>query len=476
MDDATSENEARFSAYVEALAGVIGHTNRVGPLTDYCIGLILPGERKSVEPMAAVIAPTRASAEHQSLLHFVGQSRWSDEAVLAKVRELVLPAIESSGPIEAWIVDDTGFPKKGVHSVGVARQYCGRLGKQDNCQVAVSLSVANHTASLPIAYQLYLPEEWAGATARRAQAHVPETITFQTKPEIALKQIKTALEAGIPAGVALADAGYGVDAKFRSGLTALGLAYVVGVQSTLSVWPPGMEPLPPAPWAGRGRTPTRLRRDSEHQPVSAKQLSMNLPSDAWREVTWREGTNDPLCSRFAAVRIRPASRDWLLDRPHSYEWLLIEWPTDEKEPTKYWLSTLPEDATLLTLVDMAKLRWRIERDYQELKSELGLAHFEGRGWRGFHHHATLCIAAYGFLIRERAAIPPSGPMQREKSRLSFRRGSGEPAAATRAPRRQFNRDNPQAPHLRARQNPVSMPMLQGDQASENRLPQQFVTQ
>ena len=476
MDDATSENEARFSAYVEALAGVIGHTNRVGPLTDYCIGLILPGERKSVEPMAAVIAPTRASAEHQSLLHFVGQSRWSDEAVLAKVRELVLPAIESSGPIEAWIVDDTGFPKKGVHSVGVARQYCGRLGKQDNCQVAVSLSVANHTASLPIAYQLYLPEEWAGATARRAQAHVPETITFQTKPEIALKQIKTALEAGIPAGVALADAGYGVDAKFRSGLTALGLAYVVGVQSTLSVWPPGMEPLPPAPWAGRGRTPTRLRRDSEHQPVSAKQLSMNLPSDAWREVTWREGTNDPLSSRFAAVRIRPASRDWLLDRPHSYEWLLIEWPTDEKEPTKYWLSTLPEDATLLTLVDMAKLRWRIERDYQELKSELGLAHFEGRGWRGFHHHATLCIAAYGFLIRERAAIPPSGPMQREKSRLSFRRGSGEPAAATRAPRRQFNRDNPQAPHLRARQNPVSMPMLQGDQASENRLPQQFVTQ
>ena len=476
MDDATSENEARFSAYVEALASVIGHTNRVGPLTDYCIGLILPGERKSVEPMAAVIAPTRASAEHQSLLHFVGQSRWSDEAVLAKVRELVLPAIESSGRIEAWIVDDTGFPKKGVHSVGVARQYCGRLGKQDNCQVAVSLSVANHTASLPIAYQLYLPEEWAGATARRAQAHVPETITFQTKPEIALKQIKTALEAGIPAGVALADAGYGVDAKFRSGLTALGLAYVVGVQSTLSVWPPGMEPLPPPPWAARGRTPTRLRRDSEHQPVSAKQLSMNLPSDAWREVTWREGTNDPLCSRFAAVRIRPASRDWLLDRPHSYEWLLIEWPTDEKEPTKYWLSTLPEDATLLTLVDMAKLRWRIERDYQELKSELGLAHFEGRGWRGFHHHATLCIAAYGFLIRERAAIPPSGPMQREKSRLSFRRGSGEPAAATRAPRRQFNRDNPQAPHLRARQNPVSMPMLQGDQASENRLPQQFVTQ
>jgi SRSO17 transposase len=476
MDYATGEDEARFSAYVEALTSVIGHVNRVDPLKDYCIGLILPGERKSVEPMAAAIAPTRASAEHQSLLHFVGQSRWSDDAVLAKVRELVLPAIERSGPIEAWIVDDTGFPKKGVHSVGVARQYCGRLGKQDNCQVAVSLSVANHTASLPIAYQLYLPEEWAGDAARRAAAHVPENVAFQTKPEIALKQIKTALEAGVPAGVALADAGYGVDAKFRSGLTALGLAYVVGVQSTLSVWPPGMEPLPPPSWSGRGRAPTRLRRDSEHQPVSAKQLAMNLPSDAWCEAAWREGTNDALCSRFAAVRIRPASRDWLLDRPHSQEWLLVEWPTDEKEPTKYWLSTLPEDATLLTLVDMAKLRWRIERDYEELKSELGLSHFEGRGWRGFHHHATLCIAAYGFLIRERAAIPPSGPMQRETPRLSFRRGSSEPAASTRAPRRQFNRDNPKAARGRARQNPVSMPMLQGDPANENRLPQQFVTQ
>ncbi len=184
-----------------------------------------------------------------------------------------------------------------------------------------------------------------------------------------------------------------------------------------------------------------------------------LPSDAWSDVTWREGTNDALSSRFAAVRIRPASRDWLLDRPHALEWLLIEWPADEKEPAKYGLSTLPEDATLLMLVDMAKLRWRIERDYEELKSEFGLAHFEGRSWRGFHHHATLCIAAYGFFIRERAAIPPSASTQREKSRISLRRGSSEPAAATRAPRRQFNRDDPKTLGLRTRQNPASMPML-----------------
>ena len=272
------------------------------------------------------------------------------------------------------------------------------------------------------------------------------------------------------------DAGYGVDAKFRSGLTALGLAYVVGVQSILSVWPPGMEPLPPLPWAGRRRTPTRLRRDREHQPVSAKQSAMNLPPDAWSDVTWREGTNDALSSRFAAVRIRPASRDWLLDRPHSYEWLLIEWPTDEKEPTKYWLSTLPEDATLLMLVDMAKLRWRIERDYQELKSELGLSHFEGRGWRGFHHHATLCVTTYGFLIRERTALPPSGPMQREKTSPFLPSRIRRTHRCNPNGRRQFGSDNPQAPNLRAPQNPVSMPMLQGDPASENRLPQRFVTQ
>jgi SRSO17 transposase len=200
-------SESRFSAFVEKLVSVIGHADRARPLFDYCIGLIMPGERKSVEPMAAVTAPDRTAAQHQSLLHFVGQSPWSDEGVLAKVGEMVLPAIERHGPIEAWIIDDTGFPKKGAHSVGVARQYCGQLGKQDNCQVAVSLSLANHHASLPAMYRLYLPQEWAADKKRRRKAGVPKEISFKTKPEIALEQIEAACRAGLPRGVVLMDAG-----------------------------------------------------------------------------------------------------------------------------------------------------------------------------------------------------------------------------------------------------------------------------
>src|SRR5438128_11421797 len=185
-------SEVRFAAYVAALVDVIGHADRATPLRDYCTGLLMPAARKSVEPIAAVTAPARVAAQHQSLLHFVGQAPWSDAAVLTRVRDLVLPAIEGTGPIEAWIIDDTGFPKKGRHSVGVAHQYCGQLGKQDNCQVAVTLSLANHDASLPIAYRLYLPEDWAKDQARRHKAKVPAEITFQTKPEIALEQIKAA--------------------------------------------------------------------------------------------------------------------------------------------------------------------------------------------------------------------------------------------------------------------------------------------
>jgi SRSO17 transposase len=360
--------------------------------------------------MAAVTAPGRTAAQHQSLLHFVGEGRWSDERVLAKVREMVLPAIERHGPIEAWIIDDTGFPKKGTHSVGVARQYCGQLGKQDNCQVAVSLSLANAHASLPVAYRLYLPESWASDTARRKKAGVPEEIGFQTKPEIALDQIRAACTAGLPRGVVLMDAGYGTHIDLREAVTALGLPYIAGILSNTTVWAPGTGPLPPKPYVpGRGRPTKQLRRDAEHQPVKVKDLAFSLPAKLWRTITWREGTNVPLKSRFARLRIRIAHRDFNRSEPWPEEWLLIEWPKGEKEPTKYWLSTLPENIGFARLIDLAKLRWRIERDYQELKQEVGLGHFEGRGWRGFHHHATLCIAAYGFLISERETIPPSAP-------------------------------------------------------------------
>jgi SRSO17 transposase len=280
------------------------------------------------------------------------------------------------------------------------------LGKQENCQVAVSLSIANAWASLPIAFELYLPEDWSGDPARRTKAGVPTELGFRTKPEIALMQIRRALEDGVPPGVILGDAGYGIDTGFRTALSELALVYVLGVQSSLGIWPPGCGPLPPKPWSGKGRPPKLWRRDAEHQPVTAKDLALTLPPSAWQTVSWREGRSGALEGRFAAVRVRPSHRDYWRAEPHAEEWLLIEWPEGKKEPSKYWLSTLPAATTLVDLVGTAKLRWRIERDYQELKQELGLDHFEGRGWRGFHHHATLCIAAYGFLVRERSLFPP----------------------------------------------------------------------
>jgi SRSO17 transposase len=401
-------SESRFAAYVEALSSALGHADRVAPLKAYCTGLILPGERKSVEPMAARIEPARVQAAHQSLHHFVAKAEWSDEALLAVVRAQVLPAIERHGAIRAWIIDDTGFPKKGKYSVGVALQYCGQLGKQDNCQIAVTLSVANDGASLPIAYGLYLPEAWASDLDRRAKAGVPQDIVFRTKPEIALMQIRAAQQNQVPPGVVLADAGYGIDTAFRTGISELGLTYVVGIQSSTSLWPPGTGPLPPKVWSGRGRPPSLVRRSSQHSPIAAKELAKGLPETAWHTVTWREGTNASLTSRFAAVRVRPAHRDYWRPAPRPEEWFLVEWPDGEPVPTKYWLSTLPEETTLADLVDQAKLRWRIERDYQELKQEFGLGHYEGRSWRGFHHHATLCIAAHGFLVSERSRLPPSG--------------------------------------------------------------------
>src|SRR3954454_20514293 len=259
--------EARFAAYVEGLSSVLGHADRIGPLRDYCTGLILPGERKSVEPMAAKTAPSRTSAQHQSLLHFVGVAAWSDEKVLAKVRDMVLPAIERHGPIEAWIIDDTGFPKHGKHSVGVQVQYCGQLGKEANCQVAVSLSIANHSASLPVAYRLYLSKEWATDKVRRKKAGVPKDISLKTKPEIALDQIRWACEAGLPRGVALMDAAYGTDSRLRTGMTALGVSYVVGIQPKILIWPPGTGP------KRRGKPLNNTGRRDEPDLISAKHLA-----------------------------------------------------------------------------------------------------------------------------------------------------------------------------------------------------------
>jgi SRSO17 transposase len=263
--------------------------------------------------------------------------------------------------------------------------------------VAVSVSLVTEDASLPAAYRLYLPETWANDKPLRKQAGVPEEIIFQTKPEIALDQIRSLVNEDVPRGVVLADAAYGNDNGFREGLVALDLFYAVGIQSSTTLWPPGVVPLPPQPKGKMGRPPRLLRRDEQHQPLSAKDLALCLSNADLRKVSWREGTRGMMRSRFAALRVRVAHRDYWRNEPHPEQWLLIEWPTTEKEPTKYWLSNLHESTSLRKLVAIAKLRWRIERDYEELKQELGLGHFEGRNWRGFHHHATLSIAAYSFL-------------------------------------------------------------------------------
>lgn len=357
--------------------------------------------------MAARLVPDNVRRVRQSLHHVVADAPWSDEVVLAAVRSYALTAMRQRGSVQAWIVDDTGFPKKGTHSVGVARQYCGQVGKQENCRVAVSLSVSTNTASLPIAWRLYLPEVWAEDPVRRKQAGIPEEVVFQTKPAIALAQLRAAVKQDVPRAPVLADAGYGTDTRFREEITELGLPYMVGIMSSVSVWKPGEAPLAKRKWKGTGRPTKLLRRDRDHQPLAVKALALSLPASAWKTITWRQGTKQNLRSRFAAVRVRPAHRDYWRHEPHTEEWLLIEWPAGEAEPIKYWLSTLPANTKLADLARLAKQRWIIERDYEELKQELGLGHFEGRGWRGFHHHATLCIAAYGFLVAERSRFSPS---------------------------------------------------------------------
>jgi len=446
----------RLATYLGGLAKVVGHGNRAKPLRDYCAGLLGTEGRRSVEPMAAVTEPAHVSAQHQKLLHFVACSPWSDESVLAKVREQVVPAMTQRGPIEAWIIDDTSFPKQGQHSVGVHHQYCGQLGKQANCQVAVTLSIANHHASLPIAYRLYLPREWADDAARRKKAHVPAAIRFKTKPQIALEQLRAALKAGVAPGVVLMDASYGNNSILRQAITELGLSYVAAIMSSTKV---------------------RLVCEDDPKPprVSVEALALSLPQRAWRTIAWREGTNKKLRSRFARVRVRVAPIRG--EARFAEETLLIEWPKGEAKPTKYWLATVDPDMSLRRLVDLAKLRWRIEHDYRDLKQEIGLGHYEGRGWPGFHHHGTLSIAAYGFLISERERIPPSqapSAPRIEKSPVpsGYRpRGAPDPAAASRA---KLDRHDP--PHVARRDcnDLTTMPVLPPPLAAQQEA--EFVTQ
>ena len=453
----------RFNRYCEVVIKSLKHADREQPASWYLKGLMLPGGRKSIEPMAARVYPENVRSAHQSMHHLVADAGWSDEALLGAVAEEVLPALFKNDAPCAWIVDDTGFPKKGECSVGVARQYCGQLGKTDNCQVAVSLSVATEAGSLPMAYRLYLPEEWAEDKARRSSVYVPPEITFATKGEIALSQIEAMLTAGVRRGVLLADAAYGDETAFRDRVTELGLIYAVGVRPGTTVWWGENQPAPMPNNGGRGRPRERLVRDANHQPISILDLARTLSPQSYRTITWRIGEAGELTSRFARVRMRPAHRD----RPRAEEWLLIEWPKGEDEPTRYWFSTLPRDIAFDDLVAAVKGRWMIERDYQNLKQEVGLGHFEGRSWGGFHHHASLCIAAYGFLMLERLRHPgKKNPTRLKESALpkDFQPRGRSTSATTRP---MVNRHDTLSTGACDRQNSIAVPVLWCPQRRNN---------
>jgi len=382
---------ARLAAFADQMAASLGHADRRTPCIDYLHGLLLPGDRKSMEPIAARIDDRRTVAKHQSLQHFITDSPWDEHRLLDAAREYALPAMTQGGGVSAWVIDDTGIPKKGTCSVGVARQYCGILGKQDNCQAAVSISLANERMGLPVSWRLYLPEVWATDTERRKKAKIPVEITFKTKLEIALDEVDRLIAAGVPSAPVLADAGYGKATEFREGLSLRGRIYAVGIlaeQGVVTVPQPGS------------------RRASRRG--SCLDIARSIPDADWKTVTWRQGSDGPQRSRFAAIRVRATHKVNGSEPLRPAEWLLIEWPKGEAKPTKYILSTLLESTPLTELVRIAKLRWRIERDYEELKGELGLDHFEGRSWAGFHHHGAMCMAAFAFIAAERArGFPPS---------------------------------------------------------------------
>lgn len=389
--------EQRLANFLNDLVPHMGRAERQHWAGMYIRGLLLDGERKSIEPMAGRLP----GADAQALGQFVNQSPWAWEPVQAALTAAVVDALL---PEAVYLLDATSFPKQGTHSVGVARQYCGALGKTANCQVAVSVHLGTETTSVPLTWALFLPESWASDPVRRAEVGIPPTVQHQTKPALALACLDRVRGWGLQPRPVLADSEFGNSWEVRDGLHTRGYPYCVQVEATTSAWPTLPVPPAPLPTTGRGRPRTRPRRDDLPAPLSLAALAQALPATAWRTVTWRPGTKGPLTSRFARFPV------WCA---HAYqrggpfaprgEICLVEWPVDQPAPAKYWLADLRgEPLGLRRLVRLAKGRWRIEQDYRELKDELGLDHFEGRSWTGWHHHVTLVSMAYAFLVLERA--------------------------------------------------------------------------
>ena len=383
------EARGRLEAFVDPLLPLLGRTERRHWGAFYIQGLLLEGGRKTAAGMAE-----RYGGDEQSLQQFVNQSPWD---WMSLRRELAMLMAKEAGSRVAWVLDDTGFPKKGRHSVGVTRQYSGTLGKVGNCQIGVSLNYATDEGCFPIDLQLYLPQSWTNDPARCRKARIPEEVTFKRKWELGLEMIDRARDWGLPEGVVVTDAGYGVATKFRAGLRKQKAHYMVGITAEVGVWQQQVHLAPP-PYQGRGRP--RTRSYDLPSPQSVLEVANSLPVGSWCEVTWREGTKGPLTSRFCATRVQPSHGHAHGKVTEPMQWLLMEWPSDQPKPTKFWLSTLPDDTPLRELVSWAKIRWWVEQNYQQLKQEVALDHFEGRSWIGWHHHVTLAMMAFDFLVLE----------------------------------------------------------------------------
>lgn len=388
--------EQRLKSYLDRIGKVLRRDERRASFATYALGILGDGERKSVEPIAARACadPARTDAVHQRLLHFMVDSRWSDRDARREAASYALEAMTARDPVEVWIVDDTGFLKQGIHSVGVQRQYTGSAGKIANCQIGTSLTVATRTEQLPIDFALYLPKSWLDDDERREEARIPWDTQFATKPELGLQLIRRALDDHVPPGVVLADKAYGASEEFRDGLRAVGLHYAVGIDPKTKVMV----------YDKRGR-----RRSDR---VSVKELALRIESrGGFRRTTWRQGTRGPLSARFVLRRVVWAGKPGKDNRAiegREPVWLLVEWRDGESEPSNYFFCSLPHQMTRKQLVRLVMQRWRTERAYEDLKGELGLDHYEGRRFPGWHHHVSVVLCCYAFIVAERARhFPPS---------------------------------------------------------------------
>lgn len=401
MDTAATR---RLEDYFDAIGLVLNNKRRKASFAMYAMGILGDGDRKSAEPIAALACgdPALANAYHQRLLEFLAASKWSDHDVRRLAARYAIREMAAREPISAWILDDTGFLKQGSHSVGVQRQYTGSAGKITNCQIGVSLSIATKTEHLPIDFELYLPKSWVEDPLRRKQARIPEEVGFDTKPELALKMLRWAVEDDLPKGVVLADSAYGDSSDFRDAVRKLELDYAVGVHGPTKVW----------------RIDTLKRRRGE--PISLHDLALELGRPRFRRITWRQGTKQTLWSRFAFLRVVPAHDDGWDPAVREDVWLVIEWPDGEREPTKYFFATLPPSCRRKQLVRLIKERYRTERLYEDLKGELGLDHFEGRSFPAWHHHVSVVLSCYAFVVAERVRrFSPSAGWPVEHDQVSL---------------------------------------------------------